>query len=177
MKKEDGKSFYQCLKDTYAVYGKKIDRPIASIYWRTLEAFELKEVMEGISRHLIDQNIGQYVPKPADIVRQIEESTESKALEAWSDVTRAIKSIGKYESVIFDDLLTNHVVEQMGGWVSMCKMTEREEPFKYREFEKRYARATKYQPSKFPNRLCGLFDQPEKEPIHIGYKQLTIGRS
>jgi hypothetical protein len=53
--------------------------------------------------------------KPSDVVRYLEGSTSCQALQAWSKVMQAVKTIDQYDSVVFDDSLIHAVIHDMGG--------------------------------------------------------------
>jgi len=77
-------------------------------------------------RHLMNPDTGQFLPKPADIVRMLGGRTLDRALMAWAKVDKAVRQIGTYESVVFDDALIHRVLHEMGGWVGMGQKTENE---------------------------------------------------
>lgn len=76
------------------------------------------------------QNIGLVDPGMAD--------PETRAIKAWDAVSRAIKSVGGYTSVDFDDPLTNASVRSLGGWEWLTNLTSDELKFKRHEFLKTY---------------------------------------
>ena len=63
---------------------------------------DLRAVADALNRHAVNPDNGQFLPKPADIVRLINGNTVDRALVAWSTVERAIRSTGPYQSVVFD---------------------------------------------------------------------------
>lgn len=75
-------------------------------------------------------NIGMVDPGMAD--------PKQRAIKSWDAVARAIKSIGGYESVSFDDPLTNAAVRSLGGWEWLTNLTSDELKFKRHEFLKTY---------------------------------------
>src|SRR5437870_914018 len=102
------------------LYGKNISSHLIDIYWQVLKQYELVDVQNAFQSHVQNPDCGQFFPKPADIVRFIEGSGETKALLAWAKVERAIRQLGSYQSVVFDDSLIHIVIEDMGGWVKLC---------------------------------------------------------
>jgi len=61
------------------------------------------------------------MPKPADIIRAIKGNSQTQSLQAWSKVEDAIRLVGPYRSVVFDDLAIHGVLQEMGGWVKLCQ--------------------------------------------------------
>lgn len=45
---------------------------------------------------------------------------ESRAVIAWAAVKRAIRDVGEYKSVDFDDPTINATIRVMGGWEELC---------------------------------------------------------
>lgn len=155
----DLKPFTQLMAGIGELYGKAISEPLADIYWQALKSFELQDVQAAFKAHIHNPDCGQYFPKPADIVRFIEGSGEIKALQAWSKVERAIRLIGKYESLAFDDFIIHAVLEEMGGWVKLCGMTLHEMPFCANEFQKRYMGFVLKKPARHPRYLEGIIER------------------
>ncbi len=52
---------------------------------------------------------GQFPPKPADLIRFLDGTGESRAMGAWSLVERTLRRIGPYQSLVFDDPITQRV--------------------------------------------------------------------
>lgn len=138
MKPEDEKKFSELLKAVFTVYGKDYSLAMLDIWWAALERFSFADVSRALSAHVSNAGNGQFLPKPADVVRFIEGDAETKSLRAWSKVLASIKSIGCYKSVAFDDHAIHYAIEKMGGWHRFSLMQTDEEPFKAREFQKLY---------------------------------------
>lgn len=81
-------------------------------------------------------------PTPAAVRRyagSVAASIDDRARVAWSVVRREIGRTGGYDSVDFDDAVTNATVRAMGGWDKLCDMTEDVLPFRERDFLANYA--------------------------------------
>ena len=79
--------FSALLATALAVYGKSITTGMADLYFSALHQYDLAVVRDGLSRHMQDPAAGQYMPKPADIIRQIQASHHDgrpEGDEAWS---------------------------------------------------------------------------------------------
>jgi hypothetical protein len=149
------------------LYGKSISAQLTDIYWRTLKSYEFQDVHQALQAHINNPDCGQYFPKPADVVRFIDGSGETKALQAWAKVEKAISRIGIYQSVAFDDPLIHAVLEDMGGWVKLCSMKNDQMPFCANEFQKRYMGFVIKKPHRYPRYLCGI---TECENAKNGYE-------
>jgi len=132
------KAFTERLAAVYAFYGKPFSRQILSVWWGALRNYDDAAVADALNRHATDPDRGQFLPRPADLVRLMAGSTQDAALIAWSRVERAIRSVGIYQSVVFEDAITHAVIADMGGWMKLCGVIEDELPFRAKEFENRY---------------------------------------
>ena len=101
------------------LYGKAISEILTDLYWQSLKGFEWQDVKQAFEAHIHNPDNGQYFPKPADLVRFIEGSGETKALQAWAKVEKAVTHVGAYQSIIFDDPLIHAVLEDLGGWIKL----------------------------------------------------------
>ena len=119
MNPADQSEFRTCLTAAYALYGKELTAPVLSMWWAALKPYDLAAVRDALSRHAVNPDNGQFLPKPADVVRLIDGGTADGALIAWAKLERAIKRVGTYRSVVFDDALIHRCVADMGGWVEL----------------------------------------------------------
>lgn len=134
----DRKRFIACLTACAEVYGKPLSDAVLGIWWDALRAYEIDAVQEAIGRHLRNPDNGQFMPKPADIIRMLAGTSVDSAMVAWAKVDKAIRHVGPYASVTFDDPLIQRVLQDMGGWVQLGAKTDDEWPFIGNEFRTRY---------------------------------------
>lgn len=173
---QPSKAFIERLAAVYAFYGKDFNLQILSVWWGVLKTYDESAVFDALTRHAGDPDHGQFLPRPADIVRLIQGGTQDSALVAWSKVERAVRSVGIYESVIFDDAIIHSVISDMGGWIKLCGITEDELPFRAKEFENRYrGYRTRGHLSTWPRHLIGIAESQNGQrgfnvapPIMIG---------
>lgn len=111
---------------------------LTDMYWRALERFDIAAVEAAAASIMADPDAGQYWPKPADFVRHIEGGKQDAALVAWAAVDGALRRVGPYPSVTFDDPITMAVLADMGGWIGLANKSESDWPFVAKEFENRY---------------------------------------
>ena len=166
-RKADAPRFAQLLLVLSEVYGRVISEPVAEVWFQALEHFPLHAVEAAIKRHIKSPDVGQFMPKPADVVRMLEGTSLDTAMVAWAKVDKAVRSVGVYMSVAFDDPLVHRVVHDMGGWIGLGSKTESEWPFVGNEFRTRYTAFRSRQESPdYPARLVGL---SEAENSRKGY--------
>jgi hypothetical protein len=138
MQVDEFQKFHDGIAGVMGFYGKSISRFALDVWWTALKSYELPAVIDAFNRHLANPDAGQFAPKPADIIRMLQGSTQDSALRAWAKVDRAVRSIGTYCDVVFDDALIHRVIQDMGGWIGLGTKTEAEWPFVAKEFENRY---------------------------------------
>jgi hypothetical protein len=64
----------------------------------------------------------RFFPKPLELLDLVGGNSEERAVMAWGLLLNTIKTVGKYQSIQFEDPKIAHVVEMMGGWVEVCSM-------------------------------------------------------
>ncbi len=150
--------FSELLTGALEVYGQRTSKLVINIWWNALEKYEFNVVEQAFGAHIVDPDVGQFAPKPANIIRNIDGSRETRAMLAWAKVLKAIGSVGGGSTVCFDDRYIHATIGDMGGWSSLCKTEEDEIPFKAREFEKRYNSLSKHGVKEFPRKLIGSYE-------------------
>lgn len=138
MHPDEKQKFDVILSAVAQMYARKMTKVIFDLYFAALKNYDFQMVRKALECHLVNPDVGQFMPKPADIVREIDGGTEDRALLAWTKVENAIKHIGNYETVVFDDWKIHVVIVDLGGWIALCKITEKESPFKAKEFITRF---------------------------------------
>ncbi len=155
MQDSDKSDFRAMLDLVFDTIGKpRLEPRVVRVYYDSLKQYELEDIAEALNKHMVDTERGQWTPKPADIARQIAGGVEANSQLAWSKVDRAVRTVGPYRSVCFDDPKIHRVIADMGGWISLCGTDEKEYPFKRQEFEKRY-RGYAQREFDYPARLIG----------------------
>lgn len=138
MQRSDAAGFKSLLEAVYALYRVDLSEAVLGIWWQAMSGFDLAAVKDALTRHAMNPDSGQFLPKPADVVKLIAGSTLDSALLAWAKVDRAVRSVGTYASVVFDDPIIHVVVTDMGGWLALGQVTEDDWPFRAKEFAERY---------------------------------------
>lgn len=135
---DDFEKFREGVQGVYSFYAKDVTDFVLDVWWNALKPYDLGAVVEAFNRHLMNPDTGQWLPKPADIVKMFGGRTQDRALVAWSKVDRAVRHVGPYESVVFDDPLIHRVIQEMAGWIGLGQKTDDDWPFVAKEFESRY---------------------------------------
>jgi len=158
MFKQDSLQFAELIAGIGEIYRWQFSPAAVEIYWRVLEVFRLEDVRAAIYSHIQNPDVGKFLPKPADIIMAIEGSSQNQALSAWSKTAYAMRSVGGYESIAFDDALIHVVIRSMSGWPKLCDVDDRQLPFVEKEFLERYRGYVVKKPSSHPKYLKGLIE-------------------
>lgn len=119
-------------------YGKELSENVVDLYWNGLREYDLASVKRALWAHARNPDSGQFMPKIADVARVMQGRTDDQAALAWSKVNQAVRRVGTYQCVVFDDPVIHRVIADMGGWVLIGSKDDKEWPFVAREFETRY---------------------------------------
>ncbi|MGQ5524891.1 DUF6475 domain-containing protein [Chitinimonas sp. PSY-7] len=130
MRNDEESVFSALLSDVLGFYGKSVSDFTLDVWCAAMEPFDLAAVRMALNRHCVDPDRGQFPPKPADIVRMLQGggSKDSAAL-AWAQVDKALRSVGTYPSVVFDDPIIHACITDLGGWTALGQISNDEWPF------------------------------------------------
>ena len=70
-----------------------------------------------------------------DLMEILEGKADDQSTEAWVVVHKAVRRIGPYDSVRFDDPAIHSVIHAFGGWVAFQDCTDAEWKWRKKEFE------------------------------------------
>lgn len=138
MQNNDKGRFVTLLSGIADYYGKTLSDGVIGLYWQGLRQYDLSAVEKAMWEHTQNPDNGQFMPKIADITRNLQGRTTDQAALAWSKVDSAIRRVGTYSDVVFDDAIIHRVIADMGGWIKFGTMTEDEWPFTSNQFRSRY---------------------------------------
>jgi hypothetical protein len=137
-KQTDYARFLSILTGIADYYGKELSEGVISLYWQGLMQYDLPAVEKALWEHTQNPDNGQFMPKIADVCRGLQGRTQDQAALAWSKVDTAVRRIGTYSDVVFDDPIIHRVLADMGGWIKLGTHTDDDWPFVAKEFENRY---------------------------------------
>lgn len=164
-----------------SIYDRAVTPAMLQVWFVALAQYPLDEIRAAFGRHITDPDQGQYPPKPADIVRMLDGGGDGRALTAWAKVEKAVRCVGGYRSVVFDDPLVHACIDAMGGWIKLCSTNSDELPFRANEFAKRYRAYLLTQPECYPPHLAGRAEMtngaagyPVAPPIMIGAQERAM---
>lgn len=178
-KQTDYIRFLALLSGVSDYYGKALSEGVQDLYWNGLEQYDIEAVEKAFWEHTQNPDNGQFMPKIADITRAMQGRTQDQAAVAWSKVDAAVRRVGTYADVVFDDPIIHRVIAEMGGWIWFGQQVEDDWPFIAKRFEAMYrsykvrGEVPDYQPvltgmANAQNQQNGFKGQP---PILIGNEQ------
>jgi hypothetical protein len=176
MRADELGAFRDFLTEALSFWGVQVSDFSLTVWWQAMRAYDIQACKQAFGRHAMNPDGGQFAPKPADVVRMLGGTNQDAALVAWAKVDRAVRSVGTYSDVAFDDALIHRVLHDMGGWIALGTKTEDEWPFVAREFENRYRgyRMRSERPE-YPSLLIGMANasnqrsgQPMQPPRLVG---------
>lgn len=181
MQTDDFQKFHDGIAGVMGFYGRSVSRFALDVWWTALKGHDLAAIVDAFNRHLANPDAGQFPPKPADIIRMLQGSTQDSALRAWAKVDQAVRRIGTYADVVFDDALIHRVIQDIGGWIALGTKREDEWPFVAKEFENRYRgfRSRNESPA-YPATLIGIATAQNNQkgfkaepPVLVGNERLA----
>jgi hypothetical protein len=176
MTPRDKREFAALMAALGDYYGRELSDAVIGMYWQGLERYDIAAVREALNRHMHNPDTGQFMPKIADISRMLAGTTQDAALVAWAKVDQAVRRIGSYADVVFDDALIHRVLHDMGGWMALGTKNEDEWPFVAKEFENRYRgyRMRSERPE-YPPVLIGIAGAHNRNGNHALQPPMLIG--
>jgi len=151
--------FASMMEGIAEYYDKNITGEVIALYWNALNSYSYDEIQTAVQKHMNDPDEGQFMPKIAHINKYLVGSKDTRAMLAWSKVEKAVREVGPYASVCFDEAIIHKTLQDMGGWINLCNMTDRDLPFKANEFRTRYQGYAKDGGVKdYPKLLTGISD-------------------
>ncbi len=176
MQVADRERFAALMSGISDYYGKELSNAVINLYWYGLEQYDFYDVRRALWAHTQSPDVGQHLPKIADITRTLQGGTQDQAAIAWSKVDRAIRVIGTYIDVVFDDALIHRVITELGGWIWLGKQNEAEWPFVAKRFEGLYrGYRQRAESPPYPPQLIGVANAHNAIEGHPAISPLLVG--
>lgn len=176
MQQSEKQAFVNVLTGVYDFYGKDLTPFALDVWWQACKECDLASVSRAFSEHLMDATDGKWIPKPADLVRQLKGTRQDQSRLAWAKVLDAAQRVGAYSDVVFDDPIIHACIEDLGGWTQVCRTDYEELPHTERRFCDAYkAYAMPGRLTKWPTRLVGESGLANRLKGHDAPKPVMIG--
>ena len=167
MQTNDIPQFIQMLHNLCEMYGKpRMSDEVAMLHFGALQDYSLEDVRKGFFAAMRNPDSGQFMPRPADVIRELSGSSDTRAAVAWAKVFEAICRVGHMPSIAFDDAIIHAVITDMGGWVKLALVGNDELPFRERDFLRIYRGYIGRSLGDYPRYLPGM---AEAENFGKGY--------
>ena len=138
MEAKDKIRFAEIMSAMAELYEMNLSDVVMEIWFKSLSEFPVDTVSIAVFDYMKNPDCGRYKPKPADIIKMITGTTTDSSCLAWTKVEKAVRMIGDYRTVVFDDPIIHKVITDMGGWIGFGDTTEKEWGFKANDFKQRY---------------------------------------
>ncbi|MGL4576992.1 MAG: DUF6475 domain-containing protein [Burkholderiaceae bacterium] len=158
MQPSDKSKFMEVLAGVHDFYGKDLSPFAMQVWLQAVASVDIDQVTKAFSAHLHDPERGQFMPKPADLVRQLVGTHADRSLVAWGKVNEAMRAVGAYESVVFDDPTIHAAIEDIGGWPAVCAGKVDELPHLQRRFCDSHRAYSKRPGHAYQARLPGIYE-------------------
>lgn len=133
MEKADFAPFSQMLALTAEQYGKAMSPELTRFYFEGLATMALQDVRAALTTHVRNPEVGQFMPKIADLIRAIEGTGEDAAYAALASINR------DFSGSQCTDPVALAVIRDLGGWRAIGQRDAEEwQSFGSKEFVKRY---------------------------------------
>ena len=87
MLESDKTELLRIISDVHKFYRQDCTTFALGVWWQTMQQFDLGAVKDALGRHAMNPDTGQFLPKPADVVKMLQGSTNDSALIAWTKVS------------------------------------------------------------------------------------------
>lgn len=159
MKQRDFQRFKQAITATSELYSRSVSEAALLMWWKALERFDIEQVEDAFAQAIQNPDNGQFMPKPADLIRVLEGTRTDRSLIAWGKALDAMQRAGAYSSVVFDDPVIHAVIEDLGGWIKVCRGELGELGYVEHRFCESYrAYASRPVPTEYPAMLVGAHE-------------------
>lgn len=156
MEKADFEPFRKMMTLTAEQYGKPMSPELIRFYFDGLAHFPIDSVRLALNAHVRNTEVGQFMPKIADLIRAIDGTTEQAAYAALALVNARFNGGAKGDL----DPIALAVVRDMGGLHAIgMRQTEEWQSFGSKDFLKRYAIYKARGDANAPGYLQGHFER------------------
>lgn len=95
----DKKQFATIMVGTAELYEKKPSKELMQMYFNALQRFSIEQVSQGFSAHINDPERGMFMPKPADVIRNIPKEQpklleEKPAIQVCENTLELVRKYG-----------------------------------------------------------------------------------
>lgn len=175
MNEQDKRAFKELVTNVMAFYRQDTSPFALQVWWTACQTFSLEQITKAMSAHAVDADRGQFAPKPADVVKALQGTKTDRARSAWGKVMDAMQRVGAYQTVCFDDPVIHAVIEDIGGWMGLCRSDFEQLSFTEHRFCESYRAYSGRSDVAYPAKLLGQHEVDNRQagrkvspPVLIG---------
>jgi len=162
MTENDFLQFSDCWGQACSGAGKEASPKAIEWAFEVLKDKSIEQIMSALIAHARDPESGQFIPKPADVIRHIDGKREDRKDAATIAWARVLENVNAYASVVFDDPAIHYAISVgFGGkWVDVCSFNA--DDFAYQEKRRSFITAyASFKPDtmNYPTHLIGIHEQ------------------
>jgi hypothetical protein len=124
------KRLIQTLVGVYGFYQRELDEFSIRIWTDACAEFQINDLERAFAQHLKDPDAGRFLPKPADIIRQLRGNDDEAALIAWGEVLQSVRT----GTPISIEGPVGEALASMGGRSAIGRADESQNGFLQRRF-------------------------------------------
>lgn len=155
MNKKEQQQLTELVTDVLAYYRQDVSGFTISVWLQACDKFTIEQVKKALTEHATDAERGQFAPKVADVVRILSGTHTDRAQLAWGKSLEAMSRIGAYQDVVFDDPAIHACIEDLGGWIKVCRTETKELSYLQHRFCESYKAYVGRGTFDYPRRLTG----------------------
>lgn len=138
MSGQDKERFAMCMSAMAEAFSQEVSDLKGDIYFKALSDLSINSIEQAVW-NIINTRTTATFPKVAEIRESVMGKVEDKAMLALSKVEKAVREVGGYASIVFDDPLIHAVIQTFNnGWVGVCDMSADEWKWSRKDFLKLY---------------------------------------
>jgi hypothetical protein len=175
MQRDDFKEFSEILMQLCDAFGKEYTVSRGKAYWLALSDLTLEEFRRAAVTCLREC---RFMPVPVEIREGVDHiPAGERALLAYGVVREKVRVISADESVDFDDVLINAVINKTGGWVELTRRTGPQLDMFQRSFVELYKCYMKNGITSEDGRHCrGVEEARNRHLMETGQWELRVRR-
>lgn len=155
MRSSEKVEFIGYITSVLAFYRQDVSDFVMDVWWAACAPYTMEQVRKALSQHATDPDQGRFAPKPADLVRMLGGTKTDRSQVAWGKVYEAMVHVGAYTDVCFDDGVIHAVVEDLGGWPTLCRTETKDLSYMQHRFCQSYQAYAGRDDVVFVPKLCG----------------------
>lgn len=162
MNVNDGNKFRELITMINVNYDVDFTETQVLLWWNLFKPHSVQSFEQAVYQHISCPDNGMFTPKPANIMKfingttkQNEQQIEDKAELAWHVIQGEVRRIGSYGTLKLEDKQALAAVQAIGGWKSICALTNDKLTWAHKEFIAAYQNYERTPIEALPHNLPG----------------------